>query len=142
MTRMRKSATTGKRLACEANQASTACHATSLRDRSALEKISRNEGMPCKKTTMTVHGTARALHLRSTIHDSALRTTKSNIAVKIRLVPVLLLLLFLLLLLLLLGTWIYAVDGPSPNGSMLVVAAIVVGERLHQTGLSLGKSAV
>lgn len=119
-------------------------HATTLKDKSALEKKLRNEGIPSKKTTTSVHGTARALHPRSTIHDSALRTMKSNIAVKILLMLVLLLLvlLFLLLLLLLLGTWIYAVDGPSPNGNMLVVAAIVAEVRLHQTGLGLGKSAV
>lgn len=139
-TKTMKSSTTGKRLVCEVNQASTARHATTLRDRTAFERKPRNEGIPCKVTTTSVHCTARAIHPRSMIHDSALRTMKSNIAVKIRLRLVLVHLL--LLLLFLLGTWIYAVDGPSPNDNMLVVAAIVVGVSLYLTDLSLGKRAM
>lgn len=127
-----------KRLACEANQANTARHATTLRDKSALEKKPRNESIPRKETTTSVHGTARAMHPRSMIHDSVLRMMKGSIVVRIRLRVV----LFLLLLHLLLGTRIYAVEGPRPNGSMLVVATIVVEVSLHQTGLSLGDSAV
>lgn len=124
---------------CGANRESKV-RETALLGNNGLERSSR-KGMQHMWTTLTmlttsVHGMERELYLRSMAHDRVLKMMTDNIDVSVRLLPLLSLPVQLLL-----GTWIYVIGVPSPDGSrVLVVAATVVGVSLDETGLSLGKN--